>query len=693
MTTHATIHTTDHTSSTVTYLTDKRIGIISINYPPVNALSQSVRQGLVDGIIYFEQQKAIKAIIIRCEGKTFIAGADIKEFVSAPLEPHLPEVVNRIEACNKPVVASLFGTSLGGGFEVALACHYRVALESTKVGLPEVNLGLIPGAGGTQRLPRIVGITRALDMITSGKHYSVTNFAQNSLFDQIFLADSDLNKSTIEFTNCLLDGRAVQIQRVGQRKMIDDVDNWQQTLETIKKRSRGRDAPNIAARILQKTQSQTILDGMAVERKQFVKLKNSDQSAALRFVFTAERQASKTSFDAKALKISRVGIIGGGTMGSGIATAFLSAGFDVVLIEQNDDTLSLGKQRINENFASNIKASRMTLAQTDAYLNCLVTSTDYQRLNDCDLVIEAVFENMDVKKTIFKQFDEICRSDCILATNTSYLDIDEIASVVNDPSRVVGMHFFSPANIMKLLEVVQTKKSSEQSLVTAMSIAKRLGKISVLVGVCFGFAGNRMYTRYGREVQQMLLEGAKVSQIDSALTHWGMAMGPLAVADMSGLDIGYHARSSQPFPDFDKGYFKPSELMYLKDRYGKKTGAGYYRYDANGRTVADPDVDDLIASKASELNIPQSVFEDKQIVDRALYALISEGLQLLADGIVVRASDIDVIWVHGYGFPRYKGGPMFQATQIGKEKLRVEFEKLREQDGDRIWPELDFNLI
>ena len=683
----------------VTYSTQDNIGIITIDYPPVNALSQPVRQGLIDGIILFENDDFIQAIIIRCEKRTFIAGADIKEFGSAPLEPHLPDVFNRIEACTKPVIASLFGTSLGGGFEVALACHYRVALETAKVGLPEVNLGLIPGAGGTQRLPRIVGIKKSIEMITSGKHCLVKEFAnadnklERNLFDQVFEATANLDQATIDFVKNILNEKSTCINRVGDAKMIDDIQNWEDSLAQVKKSSRGKEAPNVAADILFQTRNLTISEGMQIERNEFIKLKDSEQSAALRFAFGAERLASKTEFSTPPMDVKNVGIIGGGTMGSGIATAFLSSGFKVVLIEQNDDSLSLGKERIENNFASNVKRGRMSQSQTDSFLNDLKTSTNYASLNDCDLVIEAVFENMDVKKTIFKQFDQMCKASCILATNTSYLDINEIASVVKNPSRVIGMHFFSPANIMKLLEVVQTKDSSEQALVTAMTVAKKLGKISVLVSVCFGFAGNRMYTRYGREVQQMLLEGAKVSQVDNALTGWGMAMGQLAVGDMSGIDIGYHARSSAPSPEYDKGYFKPSELMYELGRYGRKAGKGYYQYDGNGKGSNDPLVDEIIAKEAENLGFEQKEFNDDEISQRALLALISEGFQLLKDGIVKRASDIDVIWLHGYGFPRYKGGPMFQAQHMGQNKLELEFEKLRQLEGIEIWPEVDFSLI
>jgi 3-hydroxyacyl-CoA dehydrogenase len=665
------------------------VGVITIDYPPVNALSQKVRVGLMQQIEQLENNDAVKIIIIRCEGRTFIAGADIKEFSSTPLEPHLPEVVNRIENSTKPIIASIFGTSLGGGFEVALACHYRVAVASAKVGLPEVNLGLIPGAGGTQRLPRIVATNKALEMITTGKHYSVSDFSEFGLFDAIFADDINLDLASLKFAQQLLTQQQLPTKPVGKRNIVDTVEDWSEQINTVTRKARGKLAPVVACELIKKSRSLTLTEGMKLEREAFMKLKNSDQSAALRYAFSAEKLVTKTGFKAEPYAVNKVGIIGGGTMGSGIATVFLISGFEVVLIEQNNEAVEQGVQKINNNFAANLKTNRMTNLQLKDCENRLTSSIDYTALKDCDLVIEAVFENMAVKHQIFKKLAEICKPDCVLATNTSYLDINQIAAVVTRPEQVIGMHFFSPANIMKLLEVVQAKQSSEKALVTAMAIAKKLGKIPVLVGVCFGFAGNRMYTRYGREIQQMLLEGARVSEIDRALTNWGMAMGPLAVADMSGLDIGYHARSSQPFPDYDPGYFKPAELMFQLDRYGRKTQAGYYQYDDNGRAIEDPEVDNLIAAKAAELNIPSQSFSEQDIVNRALYALISEGLQLLEDGIVKRASDLDVIWLHGYGFPRHKGGPMFQAQQYGKQKLDKAFAELTQKEGDKIWPKVN----
>lgn len=676
----------------VTVKRQNSIGIISINYPPVNALSQPVRLGLCEGIESLEQEDDIKAIIIRCEQRTFIAGADIKEFGKTPLEPHLPDVVNRIEACNKPVISSMFGTSLGGGFEVALACHYRVVLSGSKVGLPEVNLGLIPGAGGTQRLPRIVGCQKALEMITSGKHYSVDSFSENGLFDKVIDSNENLDLETLNFAVNLVT-RSNTLARSDDSSMIDDIDDWQLAIDNIVKQARGKIAPIVAAELIRETRSSSVLDGMKLERQEFVKLRDSEQSAALRFVFGAERAAAKTEFSAAPLNVNKVGIIGGGTMGAGIATAFLSSGFNVVLIEQNKQALDLGQERINKIFSSNLKRGRISKDDSEKQLANLNASVSYDSLAECDLVIEAVFENMQVKKDIFTKLDSICKKECILATNTSYLDINEIASVVGRPEQVIGMHFFSPANIMKLLEVVQAKKSSEQALVTAMAVAKKLGKISVLVGVCFGFAGNRMYTRYGREVQQMLLEGATVQQIDSALTSWGMAMGPLAVADMSGIDIGVNARNSQPFPEFDPGYFKPSVLMFEQGRFGRKTGAGYYSYNEQDSAQPDESVTESILQQANNLGISQQYFSEEEIVNRCIYALISEGMQLLKDGIVQRASDIDVIWLHGYGFPRYKGGPMFQAKALGIENVKKVIEDYRAQFGNKIWPKINFELL
>jgi len=683
------------TSPVSTEISDN-IAVITIDYPPVNALGHAVRHGLLNAIVQLEDDTDCKVIIIQCVGRTFIAGADIKEFGSTPLEPHLPAVVNRIEACTKPVIASLFGTSLGGGLEVALSCHYRVALSSSKVGLPEVNLGLIPGAGGTQRLMRLIGVERALDMICSGKHVAVTELTDTDFFDGIFTTDSlepliDLQQMTLTFARQLITSNQLSINAVGKRLVEAGDFDWHKAELAIIKKARGSIAPIVAFNILKDTWDKSIIDGMAVERKEFMTLLASDQSAALRHAFAAEKKAAKINSSAEPLDVKQVGIIGGGTMGAGICTAFLSNGFSVHLIEQTEQASNAAYQRIKANFDSNVKRGRMSQDVASSCLSSLSTSSNKQNLADCDLIIEAIFEDINVKKALFAELDQICHSQTIFATNTSYLDINDIANASKYPERVIGMHFFSPANIMKLLEVVQADKSSPQAIATAMSVGKKLGKISVLVNVCFGFAGNRMYSRYGREIQQMLLEGAKVEQIDAAMTGWGMAMGPLAVQDLSGIDIGYKARNSRAFPEHDTGYFKAAAAMVENHRLGRKTKAGFYRYDDNGKAHSDPLVAELISKISTDLAIKQHEFTNKEIVNRALFALISEGLQLFNDGIVQRLSDIDVIWLHGYGFPRYRGGPMFQAQLIGPDALSKKMITYQQQFGTAIWPDVTYD--
>jgi len=669
---------------------NNQIGFITINYAPVNALSQTVRVGMINALISLEDNDEVKVIIIECEGRTFIAGADIKEFGKPPTQPFLPDVVNRIETCTKPVIASMFGTSLGGGFEVALACHYRVSLNQAKVGLPEVNLGLIPGAGGTQRLTRIVGPEQALEMITSGKHLTASKLAKTELFN--LLVDSDLKKHTVAFAEELIIKGELSPTRVGERVINGSDFDWAATKSLIAKKAKGKEAPLVAFDVIEKTQNLSIKEGMAYEREQFLILRDSIQSAALRHAFAAEKQAAKLTVDASATDVEFVGIIGGGNMGSGIATAFLSSGFKVQLIEQTADALSAGLERIENNFKNNLKRGRMSQQQVEGYLANLTGDTDYQTLAQCDLILEAVFENIDVKKELFKNVELVCKPEALLATNTSYLDINDIAKTMKRPEQLVGLHFFSPANIMKLVEVVKADKTSNVAIATAMALAKKLRKISVLVGVCFGFAGNRMYTRYGREVQQMLLEGATVEQIDNALTDWGMAMGPLAVQDLSGIDIGHNARSAQPFPEHDKGYFRAAASMVNAGRLGRKTNAGFYQY-SDGKKQSTPQVETLLREKANELSIKQRTFTDEMIVHRAIFALIAEGLALLKAGIVQRTSDIDVIWLHGYGFPRHKGGPMFQAKQMGEQLVADKLVELRAEFGEDIWPEYTFGVL
>lgn len=669
-----------------------QVAIITIDHPPVNALSQAVRAGLIECISQAEADPQVKVIVIRCAHRTFIAGADIREFGQPPTAPLLPEVVNRIEASTKPVVAELFGTILGGGLEVALACHYRVALTSAKVGFPEVNLGLIPGAGGTQRAMRLLGPKLAVDMITSGKPQTASALADTPLFDRLF--DSDLTQHGLQFAEQLVanwDGPA-SIRRVGELAVAGDID-WAAAREKIVKQSRGADAPLVALEVMQATADKDLQQGMAYERQQFLKLRDSEQSAALRYGFAAEKAATKLALDAEPQPVKVVGVIGAGTMGSGIATAFLLTDHPVILIEQNPEGLAAGVQRVQNNLQQAVKRGRLTSQQATEFEARLHTSLDYQSLRDCDLVIEAVFEDLALKKTIMAKLEHNCQPHTILATNTSYLDINAIADGLARPQQLVGMHFFSPAHVMKLLEVVQGQHTSATVIATAMAVAKRLRKQSVLVGVCFGFAGNRMYTRYGREIQQILLEGASVAQIDQAMKNFGMAMGPLAVQDLSGIDIGHSARSSQPFPKHDPGYFRAAATMVAAGRLGRKTQGGFYDYAEDGQAYPSEQVSQLLAEQAAQLAISPRQFSEQEIAHRALMALISEGLALVAAGIVQRMSDIDVIWLHGYGFPRHKGGPMWQAKQLGADQVLEQLSLLQRQYGTDIWPSYQSSVL
>ena len=662
-----------------------KVALISIDYPPVNALSQSVKSGLLDAIAKANNQPEINVMIIRCQSKTFIAGADIKEFGKPATEPFLPDVLETIEKSPKPIIASLFGTCLGGGFELALACQYRIALTQTKVGLPEVNLGLIPGSGGTQRLPRIIGVKQSLDLISSGKSVTVNALEKSELFDAIYA--QDLDENTLNFAQNLSNSSNRISKTLPEFMLIDDDFDWEIQKKSIVKKARGSNAPVAVYDVLHHTHQMKLKDGLAYERETFLKLRDSEQAAALRHIFAAEKKAAKPSQQATALNVNHVSVIGGGNMGSGIATCALLAKLQVLLIEQSEEALSFGLERVRKNLSSMLKSQRISEQQYHDCLAQLYGSCDYHDLQKSELIIEAVFEDLEIKKIVFAQIDKHCALNAILASNTSYLDINELALSVKQPEKVVGLHFFSPAHVMKLLEVVNTASTNAQTLATAMALGKKLNKIIVEVGVCFGFAANRTYTRYGREIQQMLLEGATVVQVDNAMKNWGMAMGPLAVQDLSGIEIGHNARSTQPFPEHDQGYFRAAATLVAANRLGRKTGCGFYAYDEQGQAIADPTVDQLIKEEAQKLQIKTKDFTDEEIVHRALFALISEGLTLMDNGIVQNLSDVDVIWVNGYGFPRYKGGPMFQASLMGAEKVKQELDILRAQFGNLIWPE------
>jgi 3-hydroxyacyl-CoA dehydrogenase len=645
------------------------IAVITIDSPPVNALSQSVRSGLVECVNSVDADPAIQAIVLICAGRTFIAGADISEFGKPPLEPFLPDVLQTLDNCSKPIIAALHGTALGGGLETALACRYRIALKSARVGLPEVNLGLIPGAGGTQRLPRIAGLESALDMITSGRHVSAKEALKMGVIDEI--ADQDnLLTAAIEFTEQVLTRGDIR-QGISANRLEDSTENreilarWE---SSVSKRARGQTSPLVALESVKNAVQLPFAEGLKKERELFLACMGSAQSKALRHIFFAERAAAKlpdTIPDAPA-EIHSAAIIGGGTMGRGIAMCFANKNIPVKIIETDQDKLDQALTAVEKTYAKMTAQGRINQDQQQLRLELISGSCDHASLADVDLVIEAAFENLEVKHSIFSSLDQHCKPGAILATNTSYLDIEAIATAVSDPSRVLGMHFFSPAHIMKLLEVVRTSQTSSGAIATMMKLGKILGKRTVLVGNGFGFAANRMYSAYGREGQQMLLEGVTPAQLDRAMKNWGMAMGPTAVLDMSGIDIGYNARKQNPNPSADPCYFRPANMLADKGYLGRKTGRGFYRYDSEtGQASEDTEIIELIRAEAQHLGVEQRTLSENDIQQRMIRAIGIEGQAILAEGIATKSSDLDVIWINGYGFPRWSGGPMHYAAEQG----------------------------
>ncbi len=649
-------------TSPVSYQLDDDIGIVRVNNPPVNALSHAVRQGLLDAVSA-AQTDASEALVILCDGRTFIAGADITEFGKAPLEPHLPDLLNTIEASTKPVIAALHGTALGGGFETALSAHYRCAVDSAKVGLPEVKLGLLPGAGGTQRVPRLAGAAAALDLITSGAPISAGKALQLGLIDKI--VDGDLRDDAVAWARELVAGGA-PVRRTSELAVPDvEPGLFDDYRAQLSKRARGQIAPQHIVTCVEAAVNLPFDEGRAVERDLFAECMQSSQSIAMRHLFFAERQAAKVdglAKDTPLRPVDSVGIIGGGTMGGGIAMSFANAGIPVTMIEISDEALDRGLGIIDKNYAGSVKRGKLS---EDAAAKCraLITgSTDYASLANVDLVIEAVFEDPDLKKKIFAQLDDVCKAGAILATNTSYQDVDEIALATRRPEVVIGMHFFSPAHIMKLLEIVRGEKTADDVLATVLQLAKKIRKVPVVSGVCYGFIGNRMLRPYGKQSQLLLLEGASPEQIDNAMQSWGMAMGPLRVFDLAGLDVGYKAR--QALSDDKKGdpktYRVPDRLVEM-GRLGQKSGAGFYAYDEKRRPTSDPAVLEVIEEAAEEFGIERRELSDEEIVERLISALVDEGRKILDEGIAQRSGDIDVVYVYGYGFPVSRGGPMHYA--------------------------------
>jgi len=642
--------------------------VIISNNPPVNALGAAVRQGLEAAIKEGVADASITAMVIRCDGRTFFAGADITEFGKPMVEPGLPTVVDMIEASSKPVVAAIHGTALGGGCEVTLGCHYRVAVPSAKIGTPEVKLGLLPGAGGTQRIPRIAGVKLALEMTAKGDPISAKKALDAGLIDKIVGEDS-LEADAIAFAREIAAKRP--LPRASEKTVQADPDAVAAFKKENARRFRNFDAPaaNIAC-VEKAADGSSFAEGVAFEREQFMALMTGVQSAAQRHIFFAERQAAKIDdvpADTKLREIKRVGVIGAGTMGGGISMNFLSAGIPVTIVEMQQEALDRGTGVVRKNYEATAAKGRMKPEQVEQAMGALKPTLDFADLAECDLIIEAVYETMEVKKEIFTKLDAIAKPGAILASNTSYLNIDEIAACTKRPEDVVGMHFFSPANVMKLLEVVRGDKTADDVLATVMALAKKIKKVAVVAGVTYGFIGNRMLMPRQVEATKLLLEGASPEQIDRVHVAFGMPMGPFQMSDLAGVDIGWHRDPSR--------IENIRDALAAENRWGQKTKAGFYDYDEKRTPSNSPRVAEIIDDFRAKSGVTPREISDEEIVVRTLYTMVNEGALILEEGKAQRASDVDVVWIYGYGWPVYRGGPMFWAQSEGLPKVVAGLEK------------------
>jgi 3-hydroxyacyl-CoA dehydrogenase len=666
------------------------IGIIWIDNPPVNAISHAVREGLVSSVEAIAADESINAVVLACRGRTFMAGADITEFGSGHKPPSLSAVVDVISASPKIIVAALFGTTFGGGLEVALGCDYRIALPTAKIGLPEVKLGIIPGAQGTQRLPRLSGVEFALKMMTTGDPVSATKAQSVGVIDR--LIEGDIVEGAVAFAEELLANNAplrkIQEMVIDPKAYHDEY--FDRFRQTIARKTRGMNAPECAVRAVQAAVNLPFKEGVAFERKMTRECVADPQSKALQYVFFAERQATKVPGlpkDIELTAVNAVGIIGAGTMGGGIAMNFANVGIPVTLLEMSQEELEKGLSTIRKNYEATAKKGRITDAQVEERMALLKGSTEYGDLVDMDLVIEAVFEKMDIKKQVFKTLSDIVRPDTILASNTSYLDIDEIATVVDRPERMLGMHFFSPANIMRMLEIVRAEKTAPEILATVLKLGKRINKVGAVAGVCYGFIGNRMLRGYSHEANMLVLEGAAPEKIDSVLYHFGMPMGVIAMGDMAGLDIGYYMRQNLNEGDYDVRTSFVYDALVEMGRYGQKTGAGVYDYEPGNRDpIPSPITQKLIKQAAEKFGIEQREISDEEIVERCFLSLFNIGCHVLEEGMAYRASDIDIVYINGYGFPAWRGGPMYWAEHtIGLEAALNRINQFADRYGRENW--------
>jgi len=674
---------------TVEFSKDGAIGVITVDFPPVNALSHALRTGLLGALALALDDAQVQIIVMRCNGRTFMAGADISEF-GKPLEaPNLPEVVNAIEACAKPVIAVLHGSVLGGGLEVALGCHYRIALASTQLGLPEIKLGLIPGAGGTQRLPRAIGAKAALEAILSGSPMSAAQALKLHLLDR--LVDTDLDTQAIAYAHELLQAQA-PARRLSEVTLEPaDSATWlAQALQDVQRHPSGPVAPIAAIDAIEAALTLPFTDGLKREGELFMTCYRSSYAHALWHVFFAERTAGKVpdlGREIVPVAIARVAVIGAGTMGRGIALACLNAGLEVSLIDSDPESLKRAVAEIETTWDTAVTRGKLNAAIASARREKLHPSTSDDALSHTDLVIEAVFESMAIKRQVFSKLDQLCAPGTVLATNTSTLNVDEIAAITSRPQDVIGLHFFSPAHVMRLLEVVRAERTSKQVLATAFAFAKAIGKVAVQARVCFGFIGNRMIEVYLEEALQMLLEGAQPQIVDHALESYGLAMGPFAMADLAGLDVGYRIRRERKLSPEQQRLFRLPDALVELGRLGQKSGLGFYRYAPGTRkALPDSDVDALIARIANELAVVAVAHTVESIRERLMLRLINEGAEILNEGIALRASDIDTIYVFGYGFPAWRGGPMYLAQSQGFAYTVGRLQALAISHGERFKP-------
>jgi 3-hydroxyacyl-CoA dehydrogenase len=661
---------------------DGTVAVVTVDNPPVNALKHEVRSGLAKALRQAREDASVQAVVIACAGRTFFAGADITEFGKPAQAPGLGEVIAQIETMLKPVVAALHGTALGGGFEVALACHFRVAVATARVGLPEVKLGLLPGAGGTQRLPRLVGPEKALRMIVTGDPIGAAEAAADGVVDEI--VEGDLMAAATAFARRVVsEGRPLQKARDRDDKLAAtraDPKNFDETATALTRRLRGREAPAACVEAVRNAFTLPFDEGLRRESELFQKLVAGDQSKAQRHVFFAEREAARVPNMPASIEprpIGRAAVVGAGTMGGGIAMCFANAGISVALIESGQDLLQKGRDRIAANYRATMARGGLSAEDVDRRMGLIRGVVGIDAAAEADVVIEAVFEEMELKKRVFADLDRIAKPGALLATNTSTLDVDEIARATTRPQDVVGTHFFSPANIMRLLEIVRGAASAPDAVVTALALARRLGKVPAVVGVCYGFVGNRMLARRSAEAERLLLEGALPQEVEAALVEFGLPMGPFAMMDLAGLDVGWLIRKSR------------GEHAAIEDglceagHFGQKTGKGYFRYEPGSRApMPDPEVERIIYDTSSRLGIARRTIEPEEIVERTIFPMINEGARILEEGIAARPGDIDVIWVYGYGWPVWRGGPMYYADRLGFAHVRDRLAFYAERSGD-----------